>query len=83
MRRQTRSGLVLGPHHRLSLEEALFAHTTDAAYAVGMEERIGSLAPGKAADLTILAADLRDSEPAEIPEVPVTATIVNGETKYG
>jgi predicted amidohydrolase YtcJ len=82
MRRRTRSGLVLGPHHRLSLEEALFAHTIDAAYAVGLEGRIGSLEPGKAADLTVLSSDLRGLDPGEVKEVPVAATIVNGITEY-
>jgi predicted amidohydrolase YtcJ len=54
MRRETRGGVVLGDRHRLTLDEALFAHTVDAAYAVGREDRIGSLEPGKAAEATII-----------------------------
>ena len=82
MRRSTRSGLVLGPRHRLTLEEALFAHTIDAAFAVGLEARLGSLEPGKAADLTVLATDIRDAGPDDVAEAPVVATIVGGETRF-
>lgn len=82
MRRRTRSGTVLGPHHRLSLEEALLAHTIDAAYAVGLERRIGSLEPGKAADLTILSDDLRGFGPEEIDAVEVWATVIDGRWRF-
>jgi predicted amidohydrolase YtcJ len=79
MLRRTSDGRTLGPRHRLTLEEALFAHTTDAAFAVGLEDRIGSLAPGKAADLVWLAADLRDVDADEVSEVGVLATYLDGE----
>jgi predicted amidohydrolase YtcJ len=82
MRRETREGIVLGPRHRLSLEEALFAHTIDAAYAVGLDARIGSLESGKAADLTLLSADVRGFAPQEIADLPVAATIIDGETMF-
>jgi predicted amidohydrolase YtcJ len=82
MLRRTRAGAVLGDRHRLSLEEALYAHTLDAAYAVGLEHRIGSLEPGKAADLVVLDGDLRGSAPEQILEIPVLTTIVGGETMF-
>ena len=82
MRRETRAGVVLGDRHRLTLDEALFAHTVDAAYAVGLDDRIGSLEPGKAADLTILSADLRGLPSKEIAAVPVATTIIDGETVF-
>ncbi len=50
MLRRTRDGMSIGPRHRLTLEEALFAHTIDAAYAIGADHRIGSLEPTKDAD---------------------------------
>ena len=82
MRRETRDGVVLGARHRLSLEEALFAHTADAAYAVGLERRVGTIEPGKAADLTILPTDIRGLRAGEIETLPVAATIVDGETVF-
>ena len=78
MQRRTRGGTVLGQRHRLTLDEALFAHTIEAAYAVGLEHRVGSLAPGKAADLTWLATDLRAAEPEEIADVEVGGTWLDG-----
>jgi predicted amidohydrolase YtcJ len=80
IRRQTRSGRVLGEHHRLTLEEALYAHTIDAAFAVGLERVIGSLMPGKAADLTTLAANIRNLDADEIEHVPVAETFRNGQS---
>ena len=40
----------------LSMEEALAAATINAAYAVGRETQVGSLEPGKYADLVVLRA---------------------------
>jgi imidazolonepropionase len=41
-------------YQRLLPSEALNASTINAAYAIGMEERVGSLEPGKQADVLVL-----------------------------
>ena len=82
MLRRTRGGATLGPRHRLTLDEALFAHTIDAAYAVGLERRIGSLEPTKEADLTILGGDIRSVDAEEISGMPVVTTVVGGEVLF-
>ena len=82
MRRRTRSGRVLGPDQRLTLEESLFAHTIDAAVAVGLEHRVGSLEPGKAADLVVLGDDLRWLDADSIADAPVSETILGGTTVH-
>jgi predicted amidohydrolase YtcJ len=71
-------GRVLGEHHRMTLEEALYAHTVDAAFAVGLEHRIGSLEAGRAADLTWLASDLRSVPAEELADVAVLGTWLDG-----
>jgi hypothetical protein len=79
MTRRTMDGLVVGERHRLTLDEALFAHTVDAAYAIGLERRVGSLEPGKAADLTWLAQDLRRIPAEDLADVDVVRTWVDGD----
>ena len=82
MLRRTRDGTSIGPRHRLTLEEALFAHTIDAAYAIGADHRIGSLEPTKDADLTIVGGDIRSMDAASVAELPILSTVVRGETRF-
>ena len=47
---------------KMTPEEALTAATLNAAYAVGMGDKIGSLVPGKQADMLVLSTpDWRDA----------------------
>ncbi|RIK37255.1 MAG: amidohydrolase [Chloroflexi bacterium] len=81
--RTTRSGNVLGAEHQLSLDEAIRAHTIDAATAIRMEDRIGSITPGKLADLTIVDGDLRQSTPDAIANMDIWMTILDGDIVHG
>ena len=66
------------PEQRLSVEEAVRGFTWGAAYAAGLEDRLGTLAPGKLADVTILDQDIFAIEPLEILKVQVLGTVVGG-----
>ncbi|HHX42483.1 MAG TPA: amidohydrolase [Chloroflexi bacterium] len=66
------------PEQRLTVEQAVRGYTWGAAYAAGMEEHLGTLAPNKLADITILDRDLWDIDPMDILNVRVLGTIVGG-----
>ena len=55
--RRTTGGAVLGPWQRVSRMEALRAVTIDAAWQVFLDGSVGSLEPGKLADMVILSGD--------------------------
>ena len=82
VRRITPSGVRVGPDQELTIEEALTAHTIDAARAVGMDDRIGSIEPGKLADLTVVDGDLLGAPPESIRHLPVWMTVVGGAVAY-
>jgi predicted amidohydrolase YtcJ len=63
---------------RLTLEQALDAYTVNAAYALRMEDLVGSLEVGKKADLIVLDRDIFKIKTDEIPEVNVLVTMMNG-----
>jgi hypothetical protein len=65
------------------VEEALRAYTLGAACAAGLEDRLGSLAPGKLADLVVLDRDIFACDPMEIAHTQVVATMVGGRFVYG
>jgi predicted amidohydrolase YtcJ len=71
------------PDARLTVDEALRGYTAGAAYAAGMEDRLGRLAPGYLADLVVLDRDLYAIPPAEILSVQVVATMVGGVWRWG
>lgn len=67
------------PEQRLSLAEALRAYTLGAAYAAGLEDRLGRLAPGYLADLVVLDADPLHLPPDALRDLHPVATMVGGE----
>jgi predicted amidohydrolase YtcJ len=80
--RVTPSGFRVGPDQELTVEEALVAHTINAARALHMEDRIGSIEAGKLADFAILDGDLRGASAQGIRDLPVWMTIVDGEVLH-
>jgi hypothetical protein len=71
------------PEQRLTVEEAVRGFTLGAAQAVGLEDRLGSLAPGKLADLIVLDRDIFTCDPMAIAEARVEATMIGGRFVYG
>ncbi|WP_439663908.1 amidohydrolase [Lentzea sp. HUAS TT2] len=76
VRRQSSGGRPIGPDEAITVEEAIHAYTLGSAYACRKEDVLGSLTPGKLADLVVLGDDPRTSD--AIAEIPVLATMVNG-----
>lgn len=76
--RVTPSGFHVGPDQELTVEEALAAHTINAARAIHMEDRIGSIEVGKLADFVVLDGDLLGASAQGIRELPVWMTVVGG-----
>jgi predicted amidohydrolase YtcJ len=66
------------PSERLTVEEAVKGYTQGPAYACGMEDRLGTIADGYLADMTILDKDIFTIDPMEILKTKVLGTIVDG-----
>jgi len=76
--RTTNSGRSVGPGEAVTVEQALAAYTTAAAYACRWERELGSITAGKHADLVVLADDPCAVEPGRIGGIGVVATYVGG-----
>ena len=80
-----RDGAPVGgwrPEAKLNVHEALLGFTQGAAYAAGMEDRLGKLAEGYLADLVVLDRNIFEIAPEEIPELNVLGTMVDGAWRY-
>ena len=76
--RLTRKNALIGPEQAVDMEQALRAMTIDAAWQMFMEDIVGSLEPGKLADLTVLSENPLEAPPADITRVEISATYREG-----
>lgn len=69
------------PQEKFTMEEALDHTTKDAAYMMGMEDKLGSLEAGKLADINVFSKNIFLHE-EELPSVETVLTLFNGEIVY-
>jgi predicted amidohydrolase YtcJ len=71
------------PDQRMSRLEALEAFTINAAYAAHLEHELGTIEPGKLADLVVLSGDVMTEAAPKIPTTTVLRTMIGGKWVYG
>jgi predicted amidohydrolase YtcJ len=76
------SGQVIGEEQRMSVQEALRAHTMGAAYAAHEEHIKGSIDVGKLADLAVWQEDPYRATPERLRQIAIDMTIIGGKTVY-
>jgi predicted amidohydrolase YtcJ len=69
---------VLGPDQVISVDDAIRAITIDAAYQIFADDKVGSLEVGKQADFVVLEKNPRTTPAADIRNIKVKETWVDG-----
>ncbi len=70
------------PQQRLTIDEAIHGFTMGPAKASGQEGMLGSISPGKLADMTIFERDIYQVAPDELRDVTIAGVIIGGMFKY-
>jgi hypothetical protein len=70
------------PAQKLTIEQAIAAYTTGAAFAEFAEKQKGKLEPGLLADFVVLDRDITAVAPPKILQTKVLRTVVGGKTVY-
>lgn len=70
------------PSQRISLAQALQAYTYGSAFVENFENRIGTLAEGKLADIVVMDRDLFASTPDEILKAKPVYTFIDGDVVF-
>ncbi|WIG59356.1 MAG: hypothetical protein OJF49_002103 [Ktedonobacterales bacterium] len=81
-RRSRDGGEAWMPEETVDLPTVLRAYTLGGAYANFREHDLGSLTPGKLADLVVLSDDLFSQPPEAVKDVQVDLTMVGGRFIY-
>jgi predicted amidohydrolase YtcJ len=80
--RLTATNKVLGPDQRITIQQALRAHTMGSAYAAHQEKVKGSIEVGKLADLVVWGEDPYTASVPRLFRAPMVMTIVGGKVVY-
>jgi len=82
---ETRSGPqgVLDASQRMPREAMLYAYTRNSAQALGQLKDIGTIAPGKYADLALIDRDVLTVPAEELKSAAVVFTMFEGKIVYG
>ncbi|MEN8808934.1 MAG: amidohydrolase family protein, partial [Desulfobacterales bacterium] len=75
-------GAILAIIVGISVEDAVQGYTTVPAAFYGQSREMGTLTPGKRADMTILDKDIFQVDPMEIADARVEMTIFDGRIVY-
>ncbi|MDQ0314719.1 amidohydrolase [Amorphus orientalis] len=76
------NGDLYGAEQAISREEAIRLYTSAAARYAFAEDRVGSLEPGKLADLVVLSDDILSVPDEDLSTIRATRTMVGGRTVY-
>ena len=70
------------PEQKITVEQALKAYTSNAAYASFDEKDKGTIELGKLADFVLLEQDIRQIAPEKIKDVKIIMTVVGGKIVF-
>jgi predicted amidohydrolase YtcJ len=79
--RKTVRGAIVHPEERITREEALKMYTVWAAYRMFSERDLGSIEPGKLADMVVIDRDYLSCPEDDIAKIAPVRVIVGGETR--
>jgi predicted amidohydrolase YtcJ len=80
--RTSETGQDLSQNQAISVMDALRVYTWNGAYITHEEDIKGSIEPGKYADMTVLDRDILTCDTAEINDIKVLTTFIDGEIVY-
>lgn len=80
--RKTSKGVQLGDKECIDVMEMLEIFIKNGAYYCGLEDRVGSLEPGKRADFVVLSDDILNIDPDAVRELRILETYIDGECLY-
>jgi predicted amidohydrolase YtcJ len=74
---------VLGASERVPREAMMYAYTRNSAAALGQLSEIGTIAPGKRADLVLVDRDVLTVPTGELAKASIVFTMFDGKVVYG
>ena len=81
-RKRPQDGQAYAPNQQIGREQALKMATYWGAYYLKKDDKLGSLEPGKLADFIVLDRDYLTIPEADIENIHVLWTVVNGKTTH-